>query len=340
MSRGFDPSASWVPAQLRKPVKEALSQGWTPGKDRVKAGGWFIYSPKRTEKFYVPITCNDPDMLARKLRSLINKAYLAEDSAFEPGISSMPGQVEKIHRIQDKVLEAGPGIAQGPSPYLTCPDCDGEWLEIEGFMAHQAACQERVRAHLAAEQERTVPEEGDGAVRPSEGVSQDVTDSTEPVHSGTISTKEETPLADESSTPTPKPGPKTGRARGYTWTQVTGKENPLHEVLYEAVRYTRRFKNETDSKYTLRLAQYIEAEGLLNRLAFADPDVQATATLEKIRELLGGGEDQSTEEDALTIKQLEDEVAKKTAEIETLTNKVTNLRGVLDTLSSLAKETA
>lgn len=346
MGRVFDPSASWIPAQLKKPVREALDAGWTPGKDRIKAGGWFIYSPKKTEKFYIPITCKDPDNVAKKLRSLINKAYLAEDSAFEPGISAVPGAVDRIHRIQDKVLDGGPGIKQGPSPYLICPDCDGEWLDTYGFAAHQEACQERMRARLAAEQAVLVPEEGDTADSPSEDVLQDVTVSTEPVHSGIIGTKEETPLAEESNTGTPERkattpshDPKTGRKRGYTWTRVNGKEDPLHEVLYEAVRYTRRFKNETDSKYTLRLSQYIETEGLLDRLAFADPDMQATATLEKIRELLGGGEAQGTEEDALTIKQLEDSVAEKTTEIETLKAKVTNLRGVLDTLSSLAKET-
>lgn len=347
MSRVFDASASWIPAQLKKPVKEAIEAGWTPGKDRIKAGGWFLYSPKKTEKFYIPITCKDPDNVAKKLRALISKAYLTEKNAFEPDMPrNMTGEVNGLVHLSTQAVLDGAIILPGPVPSIRCPDCDLEFTGWDAFAAHQEPCRERVRARLAAEQAALVPEEGDKADSPSEDVLQSVTDSTEPVHSGIIGTKEETPLADESNTGTPERrattpshDPKTGRKRGYTWTRVNGKEDPLHEVLYEAVRYTRRFKNETDSKYTLRLSQYIETEGLLDRLAFADPDMQATATLDKIRELLGGGEAQGTEEDALTIKQLEDSVAEKTTEIETLKAKVTNLRGVLDTLSSLAKET-
>lgn len=337
MGASFDPMASYVPAGLKKPVKEALAMGWKPGEKRVTKGGWYIYSPKGTQKFYVPITCKDADELAKKLRSLMSKAFLSEKSAFAkhyPPKDEVSELMRGVHVLQD----AGATVIPGTVPLIRCNDCDTEFPGWEQYASHQDVCQANVKAALAAKQERAVPKEGQGADRPSEGVSQDVTESTESVHSGTISTKEETPLATESSTPAPKPAPpKTGRRRGYTWTQVTGKENPLHEILYEAVRYNRRLKDEVDSKYSLRLAQYIESEDLLSRLSFGDPDMQATSILEKIRDLVGGGE-QENEEAAQTIKQLQEDVATKTTEIEALTKKYTDLRAVLSTFSDLANE--
>lgn len=391
MSRVFDPSANWIPAQLKKPVREALDAGWKPGKDRIKAGGWFLYSPKGTEKFYVPITCKDPDTVAKKLRALISKAYLSEPSAFEPNMP--PEAAVQLQGWSEAAITAGAVIIPGPIPHIRCPVCDLEYEGWEAFANHQDECakaakaaaekasteKERARVidlrtegktyseiaevvslprhevaaivaslngDLPAKQPKAVPKEGGSAVRPSEGVPQSATDSTESVHSGTISTKEETPLATESTTPTPKPGPKQApkpeakpRKGGYSWTQVNGRGNPLHEIMYESVRMNRRFNGETDSKYAKRLADYIEGEGLLGKLPDADPDVQAAFVLGQIRELLGVGEVQASEEDAETIKQLEVSVAEKDVEIAALNKKVGDLRGVLSTLSDLAKET-
>lgn len=379
MSGSFDPSASYVPAGLRKAAKEATNLGWTAKKSGRE--GWFLRSPKGSEKFYVPITCKDPDALARKLRSKINNAYVNERSAFKPDLP--PEAAGAMLALAESAMAKGAVIVPGPDPHITCPVCDEEYEGWEAFANHQDRCakaadaakqaKERARVvalraagktyseiadavslprhevaaivaalngDLPAKQPKAVPEEGDGAVRPSEGVSQSVTDSTESVHSGTISTKEETPLATESSTP--KPGPKAEakpRKGGYKWTQVNGRGNPLHEIMYEAVRMNRRFNAETDSKYAKRLADYIEGEGLLGKLPDADPDVQAAYMLGQIKELLGVGEPQESEEDAETIKQLEASVAEKDAEIVTLNKKVGDLRGVLSTLSDLAKET-
>lgn len=289
MSGSFDPQASYVPAGLRKAAKEALNQGWTA--KRSGRAGWFLRSRKGTEKFYVPITAKDPDALARELRSRINKAYLAEDSAFEPGISDMPGQVDKIHRIQDRVLAAGPSIQQGPSPYLTCPDCDGEWLEIEGFMAHQKRCQENVKARLAAEQARAVAEEGDDDVEPSEERTEDVP---EQAQSGTIAHEEET-LTDMEQEPVE-------RAKRRSWTLT--KNDPLHRALYVAIRENKRRQNETDSKWARRLADYFIEENLLDEVLpeFEPTDeVSAARTLAQIRSMLGADETEALKAQVVTL---------------------------------------
>lgn len=333
MSRVFDPSASWIPAQLKKPVKEAIEAGWTPGKDRIKAGGWFIYSPKKSEKFYIPITCRDPDNVAKKLRALISKAYLTETNAFEPDMARAPGATEYLVELSTNAVLDGAIILPGPVPSIQCPDCDLEFTGWDAFAAHQGPCQEAVRARLAAEQAAGVPEEGDGADVPAEGVSQSAPDSTEPVQSGTIGTKEETPLATE-DTATP-PAKKKVKKGGYTWTHV---EEPLHAMLYEAVRYTRRWKNETDSKWTKRLAQYIEEEGLLNTLVFeVDADAKASHVLDQIRELLGEEITEGPSEEE--IEQFKKDLAEKDATIAELGEKVTELRGILTALSDMARET-
>lgn len=374
MSKEFDPSANWIPAQLKKPVREALDAGWKPGKDRIKAGGWFLYSPKGSEKFYIPNTCKDPDTVAKKLRALISKAYLSEPNAFEP---TMPPEAAAL--LQDwseSAIMSGAVIIPGPIPHIRCPVCDLEYEGWEAFANHQGECgeaaiaaaekssPEKERARVVAlrtegktyseivemvdlpqhevaalvaslngglppKKPKPVLPKGGGAVRPAEGVLQSATDSTESVHSGTISTKEEAPLATESTTPTPKPGTKQEseatpkpRKGGYKWTQVNGRGNPLHEIVYEAVRMNRRFNAETDSKYAKRLADYIEGEGLLGKLPNADPDVQAAYVLGQIKELLGLGQPQEPEEDPEVIKQLQVQVAEKDAEIANLTKKV------------------
>lgn len=380
MSGSFDPSASYVPAGLRKAAKEATNLGWTAKKSGRE--GWFLRSPKGSERFYIPITCKDADALSRKLRSKINNAYVNERSAFKPDLP--PEAAATMLALAESAMAKGAVIVPGPDPHITCPVCDEEYEGWEAFANHQEACskaaaeakqaKERARVvdlraagktyseiaemvslprhevaaivaslngDLPAKQAKAVPEEGGSADRPSEGVPQSATDSTESGHSGTISTKEETPLATESNTPTPKPGPKPEakpRKGGYKWTQVNGRGNPLHEIMYEAVRMNRRFNAETDSKYAKRLADYIEGEGLLGKLPNADPDVQAAYVLGQIKELLGVGEPQESEEDAETIKQLQVSVAQKTEEIDTLTKKVGDLRGILSTFSDLAKE--
>lgn len=309
MSGSFDPQASYVPAGLRKAAKEALQQGWTAKKSGRE--GWFIRSPKGTQKFYLPITAKDADALARKLRSLINKAYLAEDSAFEPGINTMPGAVEQVHRIQERVLAAGPSIRQGPSPYLTCPDCDGEWLEIEGFMAHQEACQDNVRARLAAEQEQAVSEEGDDDVEPAEERTEEVPEQTQ---SGTIAHEEET-LTDMEQTPVSK-------AKRRAWTQTTN--DPLHRALYVAIRENKRHTHETDSKWARRLADYFVEEDLLREVLpeFEPTDeVTASRVLAQIRVMLGADETEALK-----------------AKVDELTTANERLRTTLTTFSDLARE--
>jgi len=309
MSGSFDPQASYVPAGLRKATREALNQGWTARKSG--SGGWFLRSPKGSQKFYIPITAKDPDALATKLRSLINKAYLSEDSAFEPGISQMPGQVDRMHRIQDKVLAAGPAIAQGPSPYLTCPDCDGEWLDMEGFMAHQPACQERVRARLADEQAREVPEEGDDVVEPAEGRTEDVPEQTQ---SGTIAHEEET-LTDTEEVRASK------RKRG-TWTLTTN--DPLHRALYVSLVEAPRRANETNSKWARRLADcIIEKDLLAEVLPEFEPtdEVSASRLLAQIRTMLGADETEALK-----------------ARVDELTTANESLRTTLRTFSELARE--
>lgn len=311
MSGSFDPQASYVPAGLRKAVKEALSQGWTAKKSG--SGGWFLHSPKRSQKFYVPITAKDPDALASKLRSMINKAYLAERSAFEnrgPDDEDYEQIVKKTSHAGERVIEyTGAAIQTGPSPTLTCPDCDGEWLEIEGFMAHQKACQERVRERLAAEQAEQVPVEASADDEPS-------TERTDVVpeqpQSGTIAHEEET-LTDKADAPV--------RRRG-AWTLTTN--DPLHRALYVAIRTNPRRQHETDSKWARRLADYFIEEDLLDEVLpdFEPTDeVSAARTLAQIRALVG-----ADEAEALKVQ------------VQELTEKNTALRTTLTTLSELAQE--
>lgn len=151
-------------------------------------------------------------------------------------------------------------------------------------------------------------------------------------------------MATQSSTPTPKPGPKpgpapqrnpeTGRKQGYQWTQVNGRGNPLHEIIYEAVRMTRRFKDETDSKYSKRLADYIEGEGLLAKLPDADPDVQAAYVLGQIRDLLGGGEPQGLSEEE--VEQFKKDIAERDEQIAGLTKKVDEYKDFFSAMSEMA----
>jgi hypothetical protein len=338
MGRAFDPSASWIPAQLKKPVKEAIEAGWIPGKDRIKAGGWFLYSPKRTEKFYIPVTCRDPDQVAKKLRSLVSKAFLSERTAFSPNYPD-PDEIDELVRGVGVLSDAGATVIPGPTPIIRCRECDVEFPGWEQYASHQETC---AAAPPADVQQEGVPEEGGEADTPSEGVTQDATVSTEPVHSGIIGTKEETPVASQNDTVAPKPAdpaqpkrnPGTGRKQGYKWTQVNGRDNPLHEILYEAVRMTRRFKEETDSKYTRRLAEYIEDEGLLGKLPDADPDVQAAFLLGKIRELLGEGvvEGPSDED----IEKFKADIASKDEEIAALTKKNSEYADFFSAMSEMA----
>ena len=320
MSGSFDPQASYVPAGLRKAVKEALSQGWTAKKSG--SGGWFLHSPKRSQKFYVPITAKDPDALASKLRSLINKAYLAERSAFEdrgPDDEDYKQIVDKTSRAGDKVIEyTGAAIQTGPSPTLTCPDCDGEWLEIEGFMAHQKACQERVRVRLAAEQAEEAPEEGVESVEPSEGQTEDVP---EQAQSGTIAHQEET-LTDTRVVDVQK-----AKRRGWTPTQ----NDPLHRALYLAIRSNSRRMNESDSKWARRLADFFVENNLLDEVIpdFEPIDeVSAARVLAQIRTLVGADE----------AEEAKAEVAVMQAKVEELTAANDRLRTTLRTFADLARE--
>lgn len=310
MSGSLDPQASYVPAGLRKAVKEALDMGWTARKSG--SGGWFIRSPKGSQKFYIPITAKDPDVLARKLRSLINKAYIAESGGVGPKFSEEPAFVRMVSNAGDRVMEAtGAVIKPGPDPTLTCPDCDGEWVEIEGFVAHQKACQERVRARLAAAQQEEVPVEVVVADEPSTGRTEDVP---EQPQSGTIAHEEET-LTDTAATPPRK------IKRG-SWTQTTN--DPLHRALYVAIRAVPRRQNETDSKWARRLADYFGEENLMAEvLPDYEPidEVSAARTLAQIRALVG-----ADEAEALKVQ------------VQELTQKNVALRTTLTTLSELAQE--
>lgn len=310
MSGSLDPQAAYVPAGLRKAVKEALDLGWTAKKSG--SGGWFIRSPKGSQKFYIPITAKDPDVLARKLRSLINKAYITESGGLGPDFNQVPGFVQKVSFAGDKVMEnTGAVIKPGPDPTLSCPDCDGEWLEIEGFVAHQEACQERVRARLAAAQQEEVPEEVPVVEEPSTGRTEDVPEQTQ---SGTIAHQEET-LTDMDKVPATK------RTRG-SWTLTTN--DPLHRALYVAIRSNPRRTNETDSKWARRLADYFIEESLLDEvLPDFEPvdEVSAARTLAQIRALVG-----ADEAEALKVQ------------VQELTQKNVALRTTLTTLSELAQE--
>lgn len=309
MSGSLDPQASYVPAGLRKAVKEALDLGWTAKKSG--SGGWFIRSPKGTQKFYIPITAKDPDALARKLRSLINKAYIAESGGVTPDFSAA-GAADDLIKIQGIVTDrTGAVIRQGPDPTLSCPDCDGEWLEIEGFLAHQKACQERLRERLAAEQQAAVPVEVPVEDAPSTVRTEDAP---EQPHSGTIAHQEET-LTDMDKVPAIK------RTRG-SWTLTTN--DPLHRALYVAIRSNPRRTNETDSKWARRLADYFVEESLLDEVLpeFEPTDeVSAARTLAQIRSLVG-----ADEAEALKVQ------------VQELKDKNVALRTTLTTLSELAQE--
>lgn len=313
MSGSFDPQASYVPAGLRKATKEALSQGWTAKKSG--SGGWFIRSPKGTQKFYIPITAKDPDALATKLRALINKAYLSERTSFEARNGGGTAEKEFIDKIVDAgtfVIErTGAAIQTGPSPTLPCPDCDGEFLEIEGFMAHQPSCQERVRARLAAEQARAVSEEGDDVVEPATERTEDVP---EQPQSGTIAHEEET-LADTEEVQASK---RTRRS----WTLTTN--DPLHRALYVAIHANPRRANETESKWSRRLADYFVEENLLDEvLPELGPGDELTAArvLAQIRALVGA-----------------DEAEALKAQVDELKTANESLRTTLRTFSELARE--
>lgn len=313
MSGSLDPQASYVPAGLRKAVKEALDQGWTAKKSG--SGGWFIRSPKGTQKFYIPITAKDPDALATVLRSKINKAYLREPTSFERRAGGGTAPQETIDRMTaagDVVIHmTGAGIRQGPAGVLTCPDCDGEWVEIDGFIGHQDECRERVRAALTAEQAQEVPEEGDDVVEPSEGRTEDVPEQTQ---SGTIAHEEET-LTDTQEVQKPK------QKRG-SWTLTTN--DPLHRALYIALREAPRRTNETDSKWARRLADcFIEQDLLAEVLPEFEPtdEVSASRVLAQIRTMLGADETEA-------LKVQVDEL--KTAN--------ESLRTTLRTFSELARE--
>jgi len=313
MSGSFDPQASYVPGGLRKAAKEAISQGWTAKKSG--SGGWVIRSPKGTQRFYIPITAKDPDALATKLRALISKAYLSEGSSFEAragGGSAPKDVVDRLSDMATSVIEkTGAGIRPGTSPTLTCPDCDGEWLEIEGLMAHQEACQERVRERLAAEQVEAVPEEGDDVVEPSEERTEDVP---EQEQSGTIAHQEET-LTDTDEVQAPK-------ARRRSWTHTTN--DPLHRALYVAIRENGRRTNETDSKWARRLADYFVEKDLLREVLpeFEPTDeVNASRVLAQIRAMLGADETEALK-----------------AKVDELTQANESLRTTLRTFSELARE--
>lgn len=364
MSAAFDPSASYVPAGLRKAVAEAVAVGWTAKKNRGR-GGWNMTSPKRTQTFYVPITCKDADTLAKELRSRMSKAYFAEPSAFKP--KPDPGEAAYLQELADMAIMKGATIIPGETPYIRCPICDEEYEGWEAFALHQPDCDAaKKRADVEKERERvldmrtagkTYTEIADAVNLPRrevadiidhfiEGASQDVTESPEPVHSGTISTKEETPVASTSSTPMPKPGPgksspevdaKTGRRRGYRWTQVSGRGNPLHEIIYTAVRMNRRLRDETDSQWTRRLADFIESEGLLGKLPDATPEGQATYMLNQIKDVLYPG-GLPVEENPEEIEQYQQEIAAKNEEIEGLKKEVSTLKEFFGTMNSLAQE--
>lgn len=309
MSGSLDPQASYVPAGLRKAVKEALDQGWTAKKSG--SGGWFIRSPKGTQKFFIPITAKDPDALAKVLRSKINKAYLRESGGIGPDYKSIPGAVERLSRLQEVIIQNGVVIQQGPDPTLICPDCDGEWVEIDGFIGHQEQCQANVRARLAAEQEQAVPEEGDDVVEPPEERTEDVP---EQPQSGTIAHEEET-LTDTEEVRVPK------QKRG-SWTLTTN--DPLHRALYVALREAPRRANETDSKWARRLADcFMEKDLLAEVLPEFEPtdEVSASRVLAQIRVLVG-----ADEADGLKAK------------VEELTEANERLRTTLTTFADLAQE--
>jgi hypothetical protein len=160
-------------------------------------------------------------------------------------------------------------------------------------------------AALGGEQIVEAPEEGADAVEPSEGlvveVPEEASETNETSEPGTIGTKEEAPLETENAS----------KRGGYTWTHVQAET--LHRALYEAIIKKGRRKGETDSKWSKRLAEHIESEGLLNNV-FVQSDDSDTSILNQIRELLGDNE-----------------------EVEALKKRVQTLSNTLTTLSELAK---
>lgn len=349
MSGSLNPQARYVPAGLRKAVDEALRLGWTAKKSG--SGGWTIHSPKGTQSFYVPITAKDPDALATKLRSKMSKAYLTEQSAFEP---MLPKEVvDAVMPSVEASLADGVSIQVGTAPTSICKDCEVEFLTWEAFAAHQKGCQERVAAEREAlwgkildlrlegttyedianavnlsveevqdivgtfagdEEQVAVPEGGDDVVEPAEERTEDVPEETQ---SGTIAHEEET-LADTNE----------GQARTRTrakrgaWTLTTN--DPLHRALYVAIRTNPRRTNETDSKWARRLADYFVEESLLDEVLpeFEPTDeVTAARVLAQIRALVG-----ADEADGLKAK------------VDELTTANESLRNTLRTFSDLARE--
>lgn len=321
MSNAFNPQASYVPAGLRKPAAEAIAMGWTAKKSGGR-GGWFIQSPKGTEKFYVPITANDPDTLAKKLRAKMSKAYLAEQSAFEPnGPRKMTYAVEELARASAEVIEDGATITPGPVPQIGCKDCDASFTGWDAFAQHQEACKERTAAALAAAQQAEVLPEGSEPDRPSEGQAEDAPENQqESGQAGTITTEEEAVPEAAASHPVKK--------GGYTWTHV---KEPLHRVIYAAIRYNRRWKGETDSEWSKRLAAYMEQENLLDGLTpnvEAVEDGEATRLVAQIRRLLGGEE----------MESLRAQVTELAGKNEEMGEENERLKSTLRTLSDLARE--
>jgi hypothetical protein len=302
MPSSFDPSARYVPRGLRKAATEALEMGWTA---KPTHNGWFLRSPKKTQEFYVPNSAKDPDALAKILRSRVTRAYLVEASAFRPNLDGAPDEVEGLMRRVDKAIEGGATLRPGVSPIPMCTVCDEEFTSWDAFASHQGACESAALAPLAAEQDAVVPEEVATAVEPSEGlvveVPEEASETNETSEPGTIGTKEEAPLETENAS----------KRGGYTWTHVQAET--LHRALYEAIIKKGRRKGETDSKWSKRLAEHIESEGLLNNV-FVQSDDSDTSILNQIRELLGDNE-----------------------EVEALKKRVQTLSDTLTTLSELAK---
>jgi hypothetical protein len=302
MPSPFDPSARYVPRGLRKAAAEALSQGW---RARPTHNGWFLKSPKGSQEFYIPNSAKDPDALAKILRSRINRAYLTERSAFEADLNEVPGMVDRLMEGVDGAVESGAAFTPGPSPTSACTVCEVEFTSWEAFAAHQGACEAAALAALGADQQAEVVPAGEAAAEPSEGLVVEVPEvaieTIKTSDSGIMGTKEEAPLETENA-------PKRG---GYTWTHVQAET--LHRALYEAIIKKGRRKGETDSKWSKRLAEHIESEGLLNNV-FVQSDDSDTNVLNQIRELLGDNE-----------------------EVEALKKRVQTLSNTLTTLSELAK---
>lgn len=129
---GFSQQRS-IPKELRTTVRRAISMGWTAKK--TSSGGHTMYSPKKTERFYVPITAKDPHSLARTFDTLISKAFIAEEPALLDASPSL------TTRVVETLAEKGGSINLGPSPTIVCALCRPrvEFLDYEGFAAHRVA---------------------------------------------------------------------------------------------------------------------------------------------------------------------------------------------------------